>query len=227
MLRGLPIFIAVVFSFFGSMALAQPNRDVWTIPGKVYLGEGFREWKVDASFDGRNSFSQGSTVRVGGVRLGIEYLRVNRFGIGFYDLSAEVRQESYTSPDTSFSPASLTLSYRSFYFERVLLLDRKWELSATAHLAAGDVIVNTTNRFTGLFEEYERLDVNPVELSASAYHHLAWWLSAGLGVGHRWMLNTPEEIVPLYNSTVFIAKVKIRVGKAVRSIWDKDARNEY
>ena len=226
MLRAVSFMCFFLF-LLGGMSYGQPNREVWTIPGKVYLGDGFRKWKFDASFDGRNSFSQGSTVRVGGLRVGMEYLRVHRFGIGFYDLSAEVRQEVYTSPDTSFSPASLTLAYRSIYYERVLLLDRKWELSATAHLAAGDIIVNSTSRFTGLFEEYERLEVNPVELSASAYHHLSWWLSAGLGVGHRWMLNTPDEIVPLYNSTVFLAKVKIRVGKAIRAIWDENARNEY
>ncbi len=208
-------------------SVAQPNRDVVLVTGKKHLGKGFKKWKLDGSFDGRNSFSERRAVRVAGLRVGAEYLRVHRFGIGFYDLSAPVRQEVYTNPDTSFSPASLTLSYRSFYYERVLYFDPKWELSGTAHLAVGDIVVNRTSTRTGLFEEYERLEVNPVELSASAYHHLTWWLSAGFGVGHRWMVNTPEEIVPLYNSTVFLAKVKLRLGKAIRSVWDSDAKEEY
>lgn len=206
---------------------AQLNEEVWLINGRKHLGDGFVKWKFDGTFDGRNSFSENRTVRVGGIRLGMEYKRIHRFGIGFYVLSAPVRKERYTSADTSFSPASLTLSYRSFYYERVLYLDPKWELSATGHLAVGDVVVSRPNPTSGLFEEYERVEVSPIELSASAYHHLSWWLSAGLGVGHRWMLNTPETMVPLYNSTVFIAKVKLRIGKAFRSIWDDGAKYEY
>lgn len=195
--------------------------------GKKHLGKGFHKWKVDGSFDGRNSFSEQQPVRVGGIRAGLEYLRVHRFGVGFYDLSTPVRQPEYVSPDTSFSPASLTLSYRSFYYERVLYFDPKWEFSGTAHLGLGDIVVNRPNPFTGRFEVYEQLEVTPVELSASAYHHLTWWLSAGLGVGHRWMLNTPQEIAPLYNSTVLIAKVKLRLGKVIRSIWDDEAKYEH
>lgn len=224
------IFSNVLFiiALFVSVATsAQLNEEVWLISGHKHLGDGFKKWKFDGTFDGRNSFSENRTVRVGGIRLGLEYKRIHRFGIGFYDLSAPVRKERYESPDTSFAPASLTLSYRSFYYERVLYFDPKWELSGTAHLAMGDVIVNRPNPISGRFEEYETVEVNPVELSASAYHHLSWWLSAGLGLGHRWMLNTPDTMVPLYNSTVFIAKVKLRLGKALRTIWDDGAKHEY
>ncbi len=221
--------ICLVFiAFFLSLsATAQLDEEVWLVNGSKHLGDGFNKWKLDVAFDGRNSFSENRTVRVGGFRLGAEYKRIHRFGLGFYDLSAPVRKERYTTPDTSFSPASLTLSYRSFYYERVLYFDPKWELSGTAHLGVGDVLVNRPNPISGRFEEYESVEVNPIELSASAYHHLTWWLSAGLGLGHRWMLNTPETMVPLYNSTVFIAKVKLRLGKAFRSIWDDGAKYEY
>lgn len=206
---------------------AQPNREVWLISGNKYLGQGFKKWRLDVAFDGRNSFNEGNSVRVAGFRIGAEYLRVHRFGIGFYDLSAPARQEMYTNNDTTFGPANLTLSYRSLYYERILFFNPKWELSGTAHLASGNINVNKPDEFTGRFRYFETVEVTPLELSTSAYHHLSWWLSAGLGIGYRWMLNTPEEMVPLYSSTVYLAKVKVRVGKAVRTLWNKDARYEY
>lgn len=223
----IPLFLLSIFLLGTVGSDAQLNEEVWLITGNKMLGKGFKKWRFDGSFDGRNSFSDGETVRVAGLRMGVEYKRIHRFGIGFYDLAAPVNQKIYQTPDTLFSPASLTLSYRSFYYERVLYFDPKWEFSGTAHLAQGDIIVSNTDQFTGLFTEYERLEVTPIELSASGYHHLTWWLSAGLGVGYRWMLNTPEEIAPLYSSTVYLAKVKLRIGKVMRSLWDKEAKYEY
>jgi hypothetical protein len=216
-----------LFLLSAGWVCAQPNREVWIIPDAIYLGEGFKKWRLDVAFDGRNSFSEGESVRVAGLRIGVEYMRVNRFGFGIYDLSAPVRKATYTNADTSFAPASLTLRYNSIYYERVLYFDREWEVSATGHLGAGQIIVNKPDELTGVFRYYETLDVTPLELSASGYYHLTWWLSAGLGLGYRMMLNTPREIMPLYNSTVYLVKVKVRTGKALRMLWDKNARNEY
>lgn len=219
-----------LFFFFllsAGCGLAQPNREVWIIPDAIYLGEGFKKWRLDFAFDGRNSFSEGESVRVAGFRVGAEYMRVNRFGFGVYDLSAPVRKSTYTNVDTTFAPASLTLRYNSLYYERVLYFDRDWEVSGTAHLGSGQIIVNRPDELTGRFRYFETLSVTPFELSGSGYYHLTWWLSAGLGLGYRVMLNTPKEIVPLYNSTVYLAKVKVRVGKATRMLWNKNARNEY
>lgn len=216
-----------VFLLSAGCLSAQPNTEVWIIGGPKYLGEGFKTFRLDVAFDGRNSFSEGNSVRVGGFRIGAEYNRIHRFGIGVYEISAPARQSVYQNNDTLFGPASLTLNYRSLYYERVLFFNPKWELSGTAHLARGSINVNKPDELSGRFTFYETIDVNPIELSTSAYHHLSWWLSAGFGVGYRWMLNTPEEIVPLYNSTVYLAKVKVRVGKAVRTVWNKSAKYEY
>lgn len=219
--------LSILFLFFFAGAEAQLDKDVWLVNGWRHLGEGFKEYRVDFVLDGRNSFDEGTPVSVGGIRIGIEHHRVNRIGIGFYGLNQPVQKPAYTSADTSASPVRFSLNYRTLYYERVLYFNPKWEWSGTLHLGAGEVEVVGREPDTGDWSGVEVVNVNPVELSSSGFYHLSWWLSVGFGAGYRWMLNTPEQIRPSYASTVYLAKVKLRIGKLVRRIGNKDVRNEY
>ncbi len=209
------------------LATGQVDKEVWLINGPKYLGEGFKTYKLDFVFDGRNSFVDGSSVPVGGFRIGIEHERVNRIGIGFYGFSNDVERVDFVTPEDSLvGRANLDFSYASLYFERVLFFNPKWEWSGTVHVGTGRVNIlgqNAEEKFT-LVEE---VPVNPLEFSSSGYHHMSWWLSVGAGVGYRFMLNTPQEIRATYESVVYLAKVKIRIGKAIRAIGNKDVKNEY
>lgn len=220
-------FLFICVLFYSAACFSQLNEEVWIIGGKKFLGEGFKEWKIDFVFDGRNSFADGDPIPVGGVRLGIEYYRVNRFGVGLYGLNQPIGREMITLGDTLLGPSQFTLGYGTLYYERVLFFNPKWEVSGTIHLGRGDVFVRTVNPETNVLEDYGEIQVRPWELSTSVYHHLSWWLSFGGGVGYRWMGNTPPALRDIYTSTVYLVKVKIRIGKAIRSIWDKDAKNEY
>ena len=212
---------------FAASSFAQLNEEVWIIGGKKFLGDGFKEWKVDFVFDGRNSFADGEPIGVGGLRLGIEYFRVNRFGIGIYGLNQPVTRTNFMLGDANLDVANFTLSYATLYYERVLFFNPKWEISGTLHAGRGEVTINARNPLTTEWGPYGRVEVRPFELSSSAYHHLSWWLSVGAGVGYRWMLETPSELRDIYSSTVYLVKVKVRIGRAIRSIVDKDAKNEY
>lgn len=220
-------FLVVIFMTVASSLFAQLNEEVWTLAGKQYLGEGFKRWKFDVVFDGRNSIANGKPVNIGGLRIGLEYKRVHRFGVGIYNFTEALSLPTYNNGDTIVSPTRLTFGYGSLYYERVLILHRKWEVSGTVHLGRGNVLINYFDTKSGEWTRLENREVRPLELSASGYHHLSWWLSAGLGIGHRWMLETPAELRTLYNSTVYLAKVKIRVGKAIRAIGNKNVKNEY
>ncbi|MBI1265954.1 MAG: hypothetical protein GC193_00850 [Cryomorphaceae bacterium] len=221
-------FLMTITIVIASLSVsAQLNEEVWTLGGKQYLGEGFRRWKFDFIFDGRNSIANGKPVNIGGLRMGLEYKRVHRFGVGIYNFNQALSLPQYNNGDTLVSPSRFTFGYGSLYYERVLLLHRKWEVSGTIHLGRGNVAIDYFDTRNGIWTRLEDVSVRPIELSASGYHHLSWWLSAGLGVGHRWMFETPNELLPLYNSTVYLAKVKIRIGKVLRAIGNKNVKNEY
>lgn len=217
----------IAFILISLSLAAQPDRSVWIIGGKKYLGEGFRKWKMDFVFDGRNSFVNGSPAPVGGLRMGLEHLRVHRFGLGFYNLSEPVDRPIFTDEGSTIGPVHFTLQYSSIYYERVLFFNKKWEISGTGHLGRGVVTVNEFDIKQDEWSLYDEVDVSPVELSTSTYYHLTWWFSVGGGIGYRWMLNTPAEIRPTYESTVYLVKVKVRLGKMVRTVFNRNAKDEY
>ena len=48
---------------------------------------GPKKWKFMVGLDARRSFFRGTPVKINGIRTGLEYKGVHRFGIGFYGLS--------------------------------------------------------------------------------------------------------------------------------------------
>jgi hypothetical protein len=161
------------------------------------------------------------------LRMGMEYKRVHRFGIGFYGLS-ELSRDNFQSSEGEFVPAKLKFDYNSIYYERVLFFSKRWEVSGTAHFGAGQIKVSYDNpKETGVTVIEDPIEARIMELSASTYFHLTWWFSIGAGVGHRWTGQTPSELGNIYDSTVYLAKAKLRFGKMLRAIRNKEVKYEY
>ncbi len=228
----------VIFIFFAAESHAQfdgslkPNRHdykdtVWIVTGKKELGNLFQKQKLDFVLDARQTLISTTTARLGGLRLGIEYRRVHRFGIGVYGLSKGVHLNSLIDLDPKITEAVLNLSYASIFYERVLFFNRKWEWSATVHLGKGQITGDYRTSADSLWRSFPTRDVKPFELSTTGYYHLTWWCSIGTGIGYRFMRDTPDEVRHIYNAPVAIARVRIKLGRLVKSIWDENAKKEY
>ncbi|MBL0317425.1 MAG: hypothetical protein IPP69_17330 [Flavobacteriales bacterium] len=212
--------------FAGSDYNVTPDT-VWIISGKKVLDNNFQKQKLDFVIDARQTLISSQTARLGGLRLGVEYRRVHRFGIGVYGLGDGVHLKSLSEVDTSISEAVMNLSYVSMYYERVLYFHPKWEWSATIHMGKGNI--NGSYRRTSSDNWYTLAsrEVKPFEISTTGYYHLTWWCSLGVGVGYRYMRSTPVEVRPVYNAPVAIVRVRIKCGKLIKSIWNKNAKYEY
>ncbi len=200
---------------------------VWIVTGQKPLDSKFKKWKFDFVLDARKTLVSNTQVSLGGIRLGMEYRRVHRFGFGLYGLGSGVVVKSLMEVDSAITEANLNMSYASLFYERVLFFNPKWEWSATAHIGAG--AIKGSYRFSSSEQwiNYEEKRVRPIELSTTGYYHITWWCSVGAGVGYRYMRRTPEEVRSVYSAPVAIARVRIKVGKLVKSIWDKDMRHTY
>lgn len=200
---------------------------VWIITGKRELGPAYRRFKLDLSLDGRQTLIGTQRARVGGVRVGLEYRRVHRVGIGLYGLGEGVVLDSLPEIDKAITWANLTLAYQSVYYERVLYFSRKWEWSATAHYGRG-VITGVYRRLgTSETEALQEQKLRVVEFSTLGYYNLNYWCSIGVGVGYRYMLSTAPEIRDVYEAPVGLVRVRFKVGKLIKSLWDKDTKNLY
>lgn len=200
---------------------------VWIVTGKKGLGSPFRKVKIDFSFDARQTLVSNTTARMGGIRLGIEYRRVHRIGFGIYGLDNGVSLKSLQEIDPKITSAVLNLSYFSMYYERVLFFNRKWEWSATLHSGRGVITGSYRTGEDSAWQDFPTRVVRPLEVSTTGYYHITWWCSAGAGIGYRFIRSAPSEILPLYNAPVGILKVRIKLGKLVKSIWNDKTRYEY
>jgi len=211
------------FKSFGN----EYQDTVWIVTGKKELGSLFQKQKLDFVLDARQTLISTTTARLGGIRIGIEYRRVHRFGIGIYGLSEGVQMNSLIDLNPNISEAVLSLSYGSLFYERVLFFNRKWEWSATVHLGKRQISGNYRVSPDSAWQSFPVREVKPFELSTTGYYHLTWWCSIGTGFGYRFMRDTPDEVRYIYNAPVAIARIRIKVGKLVKSIWDENAKLEY
>jgi hypothetical protein len=215
--------------FEGVLPLARrPSPDtVWIITGKRELGPAYRRFKLDFSLDARQTLIGTQRARVGGIRVGLEYRRVHRIGIGLYGLGEGVVLNSLPEIDNAITWAKLKLAYQSLYYERVMYFSRRLEWSLTGHYGRG-VITGSFVRQGGVnTETLPEQKLRVLEFSTLGYYNLNYWCSIGAGVGYRYMLATSPEIRDVYESPVGLLRVRIKVGKLIKSIWDKDTKNLY
>lgn len=201
--------------------------EVWIIGGKKTLRSPFKKLRFDFQLDGRASFINNELVSIGGVKIGLEYRRVNRFGVGFYGLNNNIDIQSFEDLNQSYNNVFADFSYVTMYYERVVFFNPKWEFSATAHLGSGTVSITYQADESDDIQLYADYRMNPVEGSFSGFYHLNYWISVGGGYGYRWVFSEVDTLEDEYSSDLYILKAKIRLGKLVRSVFNKDVKNEY
>jgi len=210
------------------MSVKKPVPDtVWIVTGMHPLGPGYKRLKLDFSLDARQTLIGAERARLGGLRVGLEYRRVHRVGIGLYGLGEGVELNSLPQIDSSITWAKVSLRYQSLFYERVLYFSRKLEWSLTAHYGLGLVKGSYTRLGSSIEEVLPEQRLRVLELSSVGYYNFTYWLSAGAGVGYRYMYGLSDEIQDVYESPIGLIRVRIKLGKLVKSIWDKDTKNLY
>jgi hypothetical protein len=200
---------------------------VWIITGLKELGPAYRRFKMDLSLDARQTLIGTQRARVGGIRVGLEYRRVHRIGIGIYGLGEGVVLNALPEIDSTITWAKLTLAYQSIYYERVMYFSRKLEWSLTCHYGLGTITGSYVRSRVVANEVLPEQRLKVLEFSTLGYYNLNYWCSVGAGVGYRYMLSTSPEIRQVYESPVGLIRVRIKVGKLIKSLWDKDTKNLY
>jgi hypothetical protein len=200
---------------------------VWIISGRRELGPAYRKYKLDFSLDARQTLIGAQRSRIGGFRMGIEIRRVHRIGIGLYGLGDGVELNALPEIDATITWAKLKMSYQSLYYERVMYFSRKLEWSVTCHYGLARITGDIRRSISDITEALPKQQPQVLEFSTLGYYNLNYWCSFGAGVGYRYMLFTSSEIRDVYEAPVALLRVRIKVGKLIKSIWDKDTKNLY
>jgi hypothetical protein len=199
---------------------------VQLVNGSFILKDHFKKAKIDVGFDARSSLVDGNKVRVAGFKLGLEYRRIHRFGIGLYALSNPIEKKDVVL-DVPSEKVSYLFSYQSLYYERVLFFNRKWEVSSTLHLGGGKVETSYLPILGNTFQPYDVKSVSVSELTFNGQYNIFYWLTVGAGIGGRFVYRGPADIKKAYTAPVTLFSVNIKIVKLIVSIFNKDVKNEY
>jgi hypothetical protein len=208
---------------------------VWIITGKRELGPAYKRYKLDFAIDARQTIIGSQRTKIGGIRVGLEYRRVHRVGIGFYGLrdgilngiSGAVELDGLPQIDSTITWAKLTMSYRSLYYERVMYFSRKLEWSLTTHYGFGKISGSYTRLGSPNLETLPAQRLQVLEFSSLCYYNLTYWCSIGVGIGYRYVPAASKEIREVYEAPIGLLRVRIKPGKLISSLWDKNAKYLY
>jgi hypothetical protein len=219
--------IFFIFFYVGISSAQNTYLDtVQLVTGSFILKDCFKKIRPDIGLDARSSSIEGSKVRVAGLKLGVEYRRIHRFGIGLYGLSNAIEKNNVVL-DVPSRKVNYLFSYQSLYYDRVLFFNPKWEVSSALHLGGGKVETSYLPLLGNSFQPYNVQEVSVMEITANVQYNFFYWLSIGVGGGGRVIFRGPKQIRKAYSAPVTLFTINIRVVKLITSIFNKNVKNEY
>jgi len=182
-----------------------------------------KKWVPQFSLDARRSFIDGKNVRIRGVKFGVQYEGVHRFGLGFHELDKRIVRNDisvYEDDANDTSSVSINFGYLSLYYEHILYNRKKWEVSLPVHLGGGTIDANYKDT-TGKYVNWFRVPVSPLEVSLKGQYRIIKWFAVGPGVGYRFMLTRDQDIKKVFNGGIYTLQLKLLLGEVYRMVFDK------
>ena len=195
------------------------------LKSKLFPSEyGPKKWKFMLGLDARRSFFKGSPVKINGLRTGLEYKGVHRFGIGFYALSrqvvfTEIPVENAAATDTS--RVIFNVGFGSLFYERVLFKSPKWEFAIPAEFSGG-TISGSFEDSTGTFRPLVESPFSALSVGFQTKYYIFSWLAPRVSVGYRLTFNTSPEVKGTFNRPYYSFGVQILLGELYRAIFRKE-----
>ena len=173
------------------------------------------------NFDTRYSFIDDETVRISGVKFGVEWRQKVRTGFGLYLLSTTLTQQLAPLPGTTDPvTANLRFGYIAGFGEYIIFQNKKWELSTPNQVGLGNLHYDFKDS-NGNLQRTHRQRILVLEPSVTGHYKFFYWLGLGAGAGYRQIVNPEHRLAHDLNAPIYYAKVKLFVGELYRELIRK------
>jgi hypothetical protein len=162
--------------------------------------------KLDARLSAHNAFVSNSYIKVNGVKLGLNYNKIVKIGIGY----------SWMQPyETTINNVRqfLHLNYGLVYIDYTFYQSKNWEMSIPLQLGLGVMSYRDENRIilgTDAIFLYE-------PTMAFDYNFLRYF-SAGVGYGYRLGVKSRILIKEQFSSPIYTIRFKVKLGSIFSDI---------
>jgi hypothetical protein len=168
------------------------------------------------NFDARYSFIDRESVRISGVKVGVEWKETVRTGLGMYFLSSTLHG---MVPDPAGSTVPLEARLRFGYFagfaEYILHHSERWEVSVPLQAGMGTLFYEFFDS-DGKPHRVDRQGIFLVEPSVSGHYKLFYWIGVGAGAGYRQIINPEIKLAHDLNAPIYYLKIKLFIGELIK-----------
>ena len=169
--------------------------------------EEVKKWKFSFQLDNRFSSIRGKEVTVFGVKVGMQYKKLTRFGVGSSFIINPVYIDYFNKKLKAEETNKISFWYYSVFNDWIIFKNKKWECFATEQIGFGRP--NFTKEVNN--DIVSDVDVNLYinEISGQVNYKLTKWIGLGAGFGHRNLLNKKSALNTTFDAPIYIAKIII------------------
>jgi hypothetical protein len=172
-----------------------------------YSQETPKKWKFVFQLDNRFSSIRGQEVTVFGAKVGLQYKKLTRFGIGGSSVLNPIYITYFNKRLNTSETNKIKFWYFSVFNDWILYKNQKWECFLTEQIGFGDP--NFTKEINN--DIVSDVDVNLYinEISGQINYKLTPWVGLGVGIGYRNLLNKKSVLNATFDAPIYIAKIII------------------
>jgi hypothetical protein len=183
--------------------------------------------KFFLTFDRTSSFVGGKAASTNELKLGMEFKKKLRLGIGIGELVSDVVAEKtivaeQTGHDSTLN-AELTLSFFSFNSEYVFYDSKRWQIAMPVGIGIGSSYFSYYDKVNGEYKKKrtDEGDVMIVAASGMATYRILRWVGFSAGLGYRFAVVNNANVKETFNSPVYVFKVRIFMGEIYKSVFPR------
>jgi len=178
--------------------------------------------KLDVKLDNRFSFIRNNDVRTIGVKVGLNFDRKFKVGLGFNRMLL-LTEKNYFNEEGLSIPVELEYYYFSPYLEYVYFNSKRWEFSLSTQLGFGEASY-VNNQISGEKQKVLSGRVLSYEPAMLIDYKIIRWFGIGTGVGYRFVYYKNARIEEKFSSPEVVIKLKIYLGEIVRTLTGKELK---
>jgi len=183
--------------------------------------------KFFLTLDKTGSFVGGRAASTNEIKLGLEFKKTLRLGIGFGELVSDIVADksivTELSGKDSLVKAELSLSYFSLNSEYVFYDSKRWQIAMPVGVGIGSSYFSYFERVKGEYKT-NRTDEGGVLImvaTGQATYRILRWVGLSGGVGYRFALISNSKVQESFNSPVYVLKVRIFLGEIYKTVFPR------
>jgi len=217
------LLIVLGLFLFPTISLAQYDDERFVVFEDEFKKSFKSKPKLDVKFDNRFSFIRDTDVKTIGIKVGLNYRRKFKVGLGFNQMLFNVEKVAFDEDAGINRAVELEYSYFSPYIEYVYYNTRKWEFSLSLQHGIG----GASYQYRDANGKKKKL-INSVVLSYEPAmlidYKIIRWIGIGTGIGYRMVYRKTPGIKEKFSSPEYVIKLKVYLGEIVRTMTGKELK---